>query len=180
MLESSLYAVGQIDQKLAGVGWLICAQECADPPLDAAIRIVRLTLDETGQIGHFLGAVHERAQTREFFDLKIVKVTRRMFQANHTLEAQLSRAPGEVRHVHMIAEHILCSPDTFWSRANHELCSDPGLIVAVEGPQSHPVIPESDRAAVFVGRDMPYEQREHRDPLINIRNMLPTIQRLRR
>jgi len=166
--ENPFDLVSEIDQKLARIGRLIVVQKCPGPLLDKAIRIVRLTLYETDQIRHLFGAVHERTETGIFLDIQLLNVCGEVLQLNGALKLQLSGAPGKAGHGHLVAKNILPLANTPWFRANHELRGDLSLIVAIEWTQPHPVIAEGNRAPVFVGRDMPDEQRGHRDPLINV------------
>jgi hypothetical protein len=60
MLEGPFDAVGEVDQKLAGIGWPILSQKSSRPPLDMAIRVDRMSFNETDQIRHLFRAVAER------------------------------------------------------------------------------------------------------------------------
>src|SRR6516162_8154697 len=130
------------------------AQELPGPAVDLAFRIEVLPLDRAQQIRHFVGAVSKRVSLRILLDLEVEGISRRVVEANDTLDAQLLRSAGESGDRNTITEDVVHPADISRFRGNDELGIEQFLVVAVARPQHHAVLAERDRLLVAVDGDV--------------------------
>ena len=149
------------------------AQKCSSPPLDMAIRIDRLSFNETDQVGHLFRAVAERIGPGELLNLEVVNVQCKIDQDEWCCRtAALWHGRRSAR----------CPRGYRTRRASGECLSGVGVITSFasirlwswlsQRTQHHRVLAEGNRLPVLVGRDVLNGQRGHRNPLIDVQYQL--------
>ena len=168
VVEGPFDAVGEVDQKLAGIGWSILSQKCSNPLLNMAIWVDRLSFDEREQVGHLFRAVDERTGPGEVLNIEVVNVRARMIKTNGAVEPELLGTASEARDVEVVTERVLLPAYACWCRGNQKFYGAQTLVMAVKRTQHHPVLTEGNRLPILVGSDMPDGQSGHRDTPIDV------------
>src|SRR5208282_5598453 len=137
-----------------------------------AIRVDRLPFNETDQIGHLFRAVGERIGPGELLNIEVVNIRVRMIKTNGAVELKLSGTASEARDVHVVTVRVLRPANVCRCRGNHNLRVYQALVMAVSRTQHHPVLAESNRPPVLVGRNVLDGQFGHRNPLIDVQFLI--------
>jgi hypothetical protein len=133
-----------------------------------AIRVDRLSFNETDQVRHLFRAVDEWISPGVLLNIEVVTVHVTFIKTNGALEPKLLGRVGEPSDVHLVAERVVRPANVCRGRGYHKLCGDQTLVMALKRTQHHSVLAEGNWPPVVVGRDVPNGQRGHRNPPIDV------------
>jgi len=153
--EAAMNGLGEANEEFERADRAAAVQELAGPLPDLVIRIGMMALDAVGEIGQLVGAVVDGKRAGGLLQIDSDGVGRCAFDADDALEAQLGRAPVELRDRHVVAEGVLHEAQAAWLGADPEARLDDLLIVGIARTEHHAVLAEGDRLPVSIGRDVP-------------------------
>ncbi len=113
-----------------------------------------VALDRAREIGHLVRVIGERVVARLLLKKNFRLVGRGVLQHDGVFDPQFERFALEGRDGDAVVEHVVYPAKPMRPRLNGETGAKEPLVVAVPGPQHHPVLAEPNRRVIGIGRDV--------------------------